>query len=95
MSINKSLTIQETFNNAVKNHQEGKTEVAKELYNRVLKIDPNHSQALKNIAIIFANLKDYQKAKEFCEKVDFTTAEKTPGELNGEDCDGTSIAPFA
>ena len=68
MSINKSLTIQETFNNAVKNHQEGKTEVAKELYNRVLKIDPNHSQALKNIAIIFINLKDYQKAKECYEK---------------------------
>ena len=68
MSINKSLTIQETFNIAVKNHQEGKTEVAKELYNRVLKIDPNHSQALKNIAVIFINLKDYQKAKEYYEK---------------------------
>ena len=68
MSINKSLTIQETFNIAVKNHQEGKTEVAKELYNRVLKIDPNHSQALKNIAIIFINLKDYQKAKKCYEK---------------------------
>ena len=69
MSINNSLTIQETFNIAVKNHQEGKTEVAKELYNRVLKIDPNHSQALKNIAIIFINLKDFQKAKECYEKV--------------------------
>ena len=68
MSINKSLKIQETFNIAVKNHQEGKTEVAKELYNRVLKIDPNHSQALKNIAVIFINLKDYQKAKEYYEK---------------------------
>ena len=68
MSINKSLKIQETFNIAVKNHQEGKTDVAKELYNQVLKIDPNHSQALKNIAIIFINLKDYQKAKECYEK---------------------------
>ena len=68
MSINKSLTIQETFNIAVKNHQEGKTEVAKELYNRVLKIDPYHSQALKNIAIIVINLKDYQKAKKCYEK---------------------------
>ena len=68
MSINKSLTIQETFNIAVKNHQEGKTDVAKELYNQVLKIDPNHSQALKNIAVIFINLKDYQKAKEYYEK---------------------------
>ena len=69
MTINKSLTIQETFNIAVKNHQEGKTDVAKELYNQVLKIDPNHSQALKNIAIIFINLKDFQKAKECYEKV--------------------------
>ena len=68
MSINKSLKIQETFNIAVKNHQEGKTDVAKELYNQVLKIDPNHSQALKNIAVIFINLKDYQKAKECYEK---------------------------
>ena len=68
MSINKSLKIQETFNIAVKNHQEGKTDVAKELYNQVLKIDPNHSQALKNIAVIFINLKDYQKAKEYYEK---------------------------
>ena len=69
MSINKSLTIQETFNIAVKNHQEGKTDIAKKLYNQVLKIDPNHSQALKNIAIIFINLKDFQKAKECYEKV--------------------------
>ena len=30
----------DTFNLAVKNHQEGKTDIAQELYNQVLKIDP-------------------------------------------------------
>ena len=58
MSKNKDLTIEETFNLAVKNQYEGKTDVARELYNQVLKIDPNHSQALNNIAVIFATLKD-------------------------------------
>ena len=68
MNKNKSLTIEKTFTLAVKNHQEGKTDIAQELYNQVLKIDPNHSQALNNIAVIFTNLKDYQKAKERFEK---------------------------
>ena len=31
------------FNRAVKNHQEGKTDIAQELYNQVLKIDPNQT----------------------------------------------------
>jgi tetratricopeptide (TPR) repeat protein len=69
MNKNKSLKIEETFNLAVKNHQEGKTDIAQELYNQVLKIDPSHSQSLGNIAVIFISLKDYQKAKECYEKV--------------------------
>ena len=68
MEKNKSITIEKTFNLAVKNHQEGKTDIAQELYNQVLKIDPNHSQSLNNIAIIFTNLKDYQKAINTYEK---------------------------
>ena len=68
MNDNKNLMIEETFNLAVKNQHESKTDVAQELYNQVLKINPNHSQALNNIAVIFTNLKDYQKAKECYEK---------------------------
>jgi Tfp pilus assembly protein PilF len=68
MSKNKNLTIQETFSLAVKNHQEGKIDIAQELYNQVLKIDPSHSQSLVNIAVIFSNLKEHQKAKEIYEK---------------------------
>ena len=65
MNTNKNLTLEETFNLAFKNHQENKTDIAQELYNQVLKIDPNHSQALNNLAVIFTNSKEYQKAKEF------------------------------
>ena len=68
MSKNKNLTIQETFSLAVKNHQEDKIDIAQELYNQVLKIDPSHSQSLSNIAVIFSNLKEHQKAKECYEK---------------------------
>ena len=67
MDKDKHLII-ETFNLAVKNHQEGKTDIAQELYNQVLKIDPNHSSALNNIAVIFSNLKKHQKAKDCYEK---------------------------
>ena len=61
-------SIEKIFNLAVKNHQEGKTDIAQELYNQVLKIDPNHSQTLNNIAVIFTNSKDYQKAISSYEK---------------------------
>ena len=64
MNDNKNLTIEETFNLAVKNHREGKTDNAQELYNQILKINPNHSAALNNIGIIFIDLGKNQKAKE-------------------------------
>jgi tetratricopeptide (TPR) repeat protein len=68
MEKNKNLTIEETLNLAIKNHQEGKTDIAQNLYNKILEIDPNHSQTLNNIGIIFTNLKNYQKAKECFKK---------------------------
>jgi Tfp pilus assembly protein PilF len=58
MEKNKNLTIEETLNLAIKNHQEGKTDIALNLYNKILEIDPNHSQALNNLAVIFTNLKE-------------------------------------
>ena len=66
--MNKNINLEKTFNLAVKNHQEGKTDIAQDLYNQVLKIDPNYSPALNNIAVIFSNLKEHQKAKGCYEK---------------------------
>ena len=62
MNINKNLTIEETFNLAVKNHQESKTNIAQNLYNQVLKIDPNHTDANNNLGLIFQKLGENQKA---------------------------------
>ena len=64
MSDEKALTIKETFDLAVINHQKGKTDIAQELYNQTLKINPNHSQALNNLGMIFQGLGENQKAKE-------------------------------
>ena len=68
MIENKNLTIDETFNLAAKNHQENKTDIAQELYNQVLKVDPNHLNALNNLGAIFKSSGEYQKAKSCYEK---------------------------
>ena len=68
MNNSKSLTTEETFNLAVKNHQEGKTDIAQKLYNQVLKIDPNYVDAHNNLGIIFKALGEHQKAKSCYEK---------------------------
>jgi tetratricopeptide (TPR) repeat protein len=68
MNNNKNLTINEIFGLAIKNQQEGKTDIAQKFYNQVIKIDPNHSQAHNNLGIIFKKLEDYNKAKECYEK---------------------------
>ena len=68
MNINKNLMLNEIFNLAIKNHQKGRTDIAQELYNKVLKINPNHSPTLNNLGIIFKNLGKNQKAKDYYEK---------------------------
>jgi tetratricopeptide (TPR) repeat protein len=64
----KNLTVGQTFNLAVKNHQEGKIDIAQELYNQVLKINPNHEAALNNLGAVFKKLGQIQKAKDCIEK---------------------------
>ena len=68
MSNEKDLTLKKAFDLAVKNHQEGELDIAQELYNQVLKINPNHSLALSNIGVIFNASGELQKAKECYEK---------------------------
>ncbi len=64
----KNINLEETFKLAVKNHQEGKIDVAQELYNQVLKIDPNFIEANNNLGAIFKLSGEYQKAKSCYEK---------------------------
>ena len=57
-----NLTIKEILSLAIKNHQEGKTDIAQNFYNQVIKIDPNHSQAHSNLGVIFKSLGENHKA---------------------------------
>ena len=62
-------TTKDTFNLAIKNHQEGRLDVAQELYNQILKIDPNHVDSHNNLGTLYVDLKEHQKAKDCYEKV--------------------------
>lgn len=60
--------IQKMFNEAIKFHQTGKLNEAKELYEKILKINPNHSDALHLLGLIFNSLNQKDKAVEFITK---------------------------
>jgi tetratricopeptide (TPR) repeat protein len=68
MSNKKNLTLKETFDLALKNHQKNNIKEAQNLYNKILEIDPNYVIALNNIGVIFNELGKNQEAKEYFEK---------------------------
>ena len=61
-------TIDKTLSLALKNHQEGKLDVAQNLYNQVLKINPNHPSTLSNLGLIHSQLGEKGKAINCFEK---------------------------
>ena len=68
MNDEKDLTVNETFNLAIKNHQNNNLQDAKNYYQKVLKIDPDHLGALNNLGVIYKNLQENQKARDCYEK---------------------------
>ena len=65
---NQDLRIKEIFNLAVKNHTRNNIKVAQELYKKILKIKPDHSNALNNLGIISFNLGDNQNTINYYKK---------------------------
>ena len=68
MNKNHSLSIEKVFELAIENHQKNNHEAAKNLYEKVLKIDPNYARAHNNLGVIFKALGEHQKAKDCFEK---------------------------
>ena len=68
MNENKDLIIEEIFTLAVKNHQNNKLDIAYDLYNQVLKVDPKYASAHNNLGTIFKANLDNPKAKICYEK---------------------------
>ena len=63
-----NLTLNETFELAVQNHQNNNLQNAQNYYQKVLELNPNHSQTLNNLGVMFQGLGEYQKAKEYYEQ---------------------------
>ena len=76
------MTIKETFELAVQNQKKGNYEVAKDLYNKILKIDYNHVDAYNNLGVIFKELGEYQKAIDCYEKSIEVQPSHTPSHNN-------------
>jgi len=68
MNNDKDLTVDQTFNLAVQNHQNNNLQDAQNYYQKVLELDANHSQTLNNLGVIFQGLGEIEKAKECYEK---------------------------
>ena len=68
MSDGKNLTVKEAFDLAIQNHLNNNLQDAKNYYNKVLEIDPNHLSANNNLGVLFQGSGDIQKAKACYEK---------------------------
>ena len=66
--MKKNLTIIEVFNLALQNHKKKNYQVAIKLYNKILKINPNHVSAHNNLGLVFKALEENQKAISCYEK---------------------------
>ena len=68
MNDEKNLTVKEALNLAVQNHKNNNLQDAQNYYQKVLELDPNHSQTLNNLGVIFQGIGEYQKAKDCYEQ---------------------------
>ena len=64
MNDEKNLTVKETFDLAVQNHQNNNLQDAQNYYQKALVLDPNFISAHNNLGVIFQKLGQNQKAKE-------------------------------
>ena len=98
MIIDKNSII-EIFNLAVENHKENKIEQAQNLYHKVLKLNPRHSETLNNLGVISLNLNEYQKANEYFRKAikinpNHADAHYNLGSILGDEKEYQKAIPF-
>ena len=68
MNKNNIQVVKEKFALALENHQNNNLIVAKNLYNKILKINPNYIDAINNLGLVFQGLGELQKAINCYEK---------------------------
>ena len=62
------MTIEETFASALKNHQENNLEAAQNLYEEILKTNPDHFGSIFYLGALFAKISNFQEAKKLFKK---------------------------
>ena len=53
------MTIEETFASALKNHQDNNLEVAQNLYEKILKTNPDHFGSIFYLGALFAKVNNF------------------------------------
>ena len=66
--MSKNMSIEKTFASAVQNHQKNNFKVAENLYNQVLKIDPNHIKTIFFLGTLSVQTKNFGRAKQMLQK---------------------------
>ena len=69
MDKNKDLTFEETLKLAIDSQKKNKLDIAQDLYNKVLEVNPNHIATNMNLGLIFNNSGKLHEAKNCFEKV--------------------------
>ena len=64
----KNLSIEETFTLAVQNHKKNNFEIAQDLYEKILKISPDHFKVIFLLGTLAAQTKNFDKAKQLLQK---------------------------
>ena len=65
----KNLTIKKIFNLALQTHQKNNFKVAENLYNKILKIDPNNFQTIFLLGTLSTQISNFKKAKYLLTKI--------------------------
>ena len=61
MNEKNSLATKETFSQALQNHKKNNLQVAENLYNETLKLNPNHVDAHNNLGVILLQASFHSK----------------------------------
>ena len=69
MSEKKNPNIEETFALAMQNHKKKNFKVAENLYEEILRKNPNYINAYNNLGILFNQLGEYKKSINCYEKI--------------------------
>ena len=69
MNKNNNLTVNETFELALQSQQKKNFQEAENLYNKILKVEPNFIAAHRNLGVLFRSLGEFKKAISSFEKI--------------------------